>query len=202
MSDASALERDLQSWFSQWHVDDPSVFEEWIGSMRHVSFTADELLVKAGDRVSDIFLVKTGLLRLFYTTDDGKERNKAFFGAGQITGAVSAAMSGNPAPFSIQALEQGDLIAADLRILYKMAPSYPEASDLFIRLLFEAFVRNEQREALFLTCNAEQRYRRLLEDNPALVRRLPQFHIASYLGVDAVSLSRIKSKLDLETDDD
>ena len=61
-------------------------------------------------------------------------------------------------------------------------------------MLAEAFIRNEQREAMLLTCNAEQRYQWLLEQEPDLPGRVPQFHIASYLGVDAVTLSRLKRK--------
>ena len=63
------------------------------------------------------------------------------------------------------------------------------------QMLAEAFRRNEQREAMLLTCNAEQRYRWLLAHEPDLLQRVPQFHIASYLGIDAVSLSRLKRKI-------
>ena len=52
-----------------------------------------------------------------------------------------------------------------------------------------------QREAMLLTRSAEQRYQWLTDNEPDLLQRLPQFHIASYIGVDAVSLSRLKRKL-------
>ena len=61
-------------------------------------------------------------------------------------------------------------------------------------MLSEAFIRNERREALLLTCSAEERYQWLLEHEAYLLDRVPQFHIASYLGMDAVSLSRLKRK--------
>ena len=51
-----------------------------------------------------------------------------------------------------------------------------------------------KRQATLLTCNAEQRYQWLLDNEPDLTQRVPQFHIASYLGIDAVSLSRLKRK--------
>ena len=71
----------------------------------------------------------------------------------------------------------------------------PQIANLYSDLLAEAFIRNEQREAVLLTCNAEQRYRWLLRHEPDLPNRVAQFHIASYLGIDAVSLSRLKRKL-------
>ncbi|MCY1377798.1 hypothetical protein D9M69_653890 [compost metagenome] len=56
-------------------------------------------------------------------------------------------------------------------------------------------LRNEAREALLLTCNSEERYRWLLEHEAWLLERVPQYQLASYLSMDAVSFSRIKSKL-------
>jgi CRP-like cAMP-binding protein len=168
--------------------------------MRCLELAIDDTLVSAGQRSRSIYLIRSGLLRLFYTDSEGRERNKAFYGDGDVTGPVSAIMSDQPAKFSIQALEPCQLIAADLESLLHLAPSHPEVSRLVITLLSAAFMRNEEREALLLTCNAEQRYLWLLEHQADLVRRIPQYHIATYLGVDAVSLSRIKRKLRLESD--
>ena len=156
----------------------------------------DEVLVEAGSRSRSIYLLQSGLVRLFYTTEDGRERNKAFYGAGDITGPVSAIISDVPASFAIQALEPCDMIQADLVQLLDVAPTHEAISRLVIRLLADAFMRNERREALLLTCNAEQRYRWLLDHQADLIERIPQYHIAAYLGVDAVSLSRLKRKLD------
>jgi len=153
------------------------------------------LLVRAGEYARHLYFIHSGLLRLFYTSTEGKERNKAFYGPGQATGAVSAAIAGTAAPFSIQALEPCLLVQADLNQLYREAPGQPELSRLLIELLADAFIRNEQREAMLLTCSAEQRYQWLVDNEPELTRRLPQFHLASYIGVDAVSLSRLKRKL-------
>ncbi len=192
-----SIENLLQPWLHQWGISDSSALAEWIAGMQPLELPRDQYLLHAGDRSRAIYLVRQGLLRLYYTDSDGRERNKAFYGAGDITGPVSAIMSDRPASFSIQALEPCELVAADLAQLLALAPSHPEVSSLVIRLLSEAFMRNEQREALLLTCNAEQRYRWLLDHQPELVERIPQYHIAAYLGVDAVSLSRIKRKLNI-----
>jgi len=186
----------LQPWLDEWGISDTSALEEWISGMRLLRCEPDEVLVHADTPASDIYLIQEGLLRLYYTTPEGKERNKAFYGAGEITGAVSAAMTGADAPFSIQALEPSVVIRADFQALRQHAPDHPQVSQLFIKLLSGAFIRNEQREAMLLTRNAEQRYQWLQENEPELLGRVAQFHLASYIGVDAVSLSRLKRKLD------
>jgi CRP-like cAMP-binding protein len=134
-------------------------------------------------------------VRLYYITPDGKERNKAFYRAEQVTGPVSAAITSAPAPFTIQCLEPTEAISFRFRDLLDATRHNRDVAQLYRNVLADAFIRNEQREAVLLTCNAEQRYQWLLLHEPDLLERVPQFHIASYLGVDAVSLSRLKRKL-------
>ncbi|MEM0954220.1 MAG: Crp/Fnr family transcriptional regulator [Pseudomonadota bacterium] len=168
--------------------------------MKPLSVQPEQLLLQSGQVSRSIFFINSGLVRLYYGDEAGRERNKAFYGAGDVTGPVSAIMADVAASFSIQALEPVQCLQADLVTLLEIAPHHPEISHLVISLLAEAFTRNEQRERLLLTCNAEQRYRWLLSEQPEFVGRIPQYHIASYLGVDAVSLSRIKRKIEQQQD--
>lgn len=89
----------------------------------------------------------------------------------------------------------GQAVSVDFASMLEQVQSHPAINALYIRLLSGAFIRNEQREAMLLTCNAEERYLWLAENEPQLLAQVPQFHIASYIGVDPVSLSRIKRKL-------
>jgi hypothetical protein len=59
------------------------------------------------------------------------------------------------------------------------------------------FIRKEQREASFLLDTAEQRYRNLLEQEPQMVRRVPLKYLASYLGMTAETLSRVRRQASL-----
>ena len=185
----------IAPWLARWSIVDPPQADAWFRHMSVVSYTSDDLLVRAGQHSDTLYLIESGLVRLYYITPDGKERNKAFYRAGQVTGPVSAALTQSPAPFSIQALEPTEVIAFRFKDLVQAATRSKEVARLYRELLAEAFIRNEQREAMLLTCNAEQRYQWLLEHEPDLAERVAQYHIASYLGVDAVSLSRLKRKL-------
>ena len=182
-------------WLERWSVEDLAHAEAWLAHMSTRTYDSDDFLVHSGERSDTLYLLESGLVRLYYTTPDGKERNKAFFRAGQVTGPVSAAITSSPAPFSIQALEPTTAICFRFRDLLQATRLNADLAGLYREMLAEAFIRNEQREAVLLTCNAEQRYQWLLQNEPDLLERVPQFQIASYLGVDAVSLSRLKRKL-------
>jgi CRP-like cAMP-binding protein len=189
------LQARLQPWLDRWSLRERDDLDQWLARMAPVSFDTEQYLVRAGDHGDTLYLLERGLVRLYYVSPDGKERNKAFFAAGEVTGPVSAAMTGSPAPFAIQALEPTEAIAFHYHDLLAVARQRAEINQLVMQLLSNAFIRNEQREAMLLTLNAQQRYAWLCEHEPDLIERVPQFHIASYIGVDAVTLSRLKRKV-------
>lgn len=184
----------ISAWLQRQGITGLDSSDPWIGSMSLKSFAVNDYLVHAGDTSDTLYMLQQGLVRLFYTTPDGRERNKGFYRAGQMTGPVSAAMTASAAPFSIQCLEPLEAICFSYTAFADAALRHNGVAKLSRDLLAEAFIRNEQREAMLLTCNAEQRYHWLLQHEADLLQRVAQFHIASYLGIDAVSLSRLKRK--------
>lgn len=190
-----AIRSRFQHWLEQRGISDPAGTPDWLAHLAFARFEPGDHLVRCGDHSDTLFVLESGLVRLYYSTPEGRERNKAFYREGQTTGPVSAAISGSPSPFSIECLEFTEAISFRFRDLLAATESNPGVSRLYRDMLAQAFIRNEQREAMLLTSNAEQRYRWLLQHEPELTGRVPQFHLASYLGMDAVSLSRLKAKL-------
>ena len=193
MADVDISQR-LQPWLARWSFDAGDQLDDWSSGLVYSRLNADEFLLHAGQQSDTLFLLETGLVRYFYLTPDGRERNKAFYREGQVIGPVSAVLQSSPAPFSIQCLEPSEVLAFRFVDLHAATESSPAFARLYRDLLAEAFIRNEQREAMLLTCSAEARYQWLLDNEAYLLARVPQFHIASYLGMDAVSLSRLKRK--------
>lgn len=192
---SNAVQSRIAPWLERWSIRNLAHADSWLRHMSIRSFDSDDFLLHHGQQSDTLYLLETGLVRLFYTTPDAKERNKAFYRAGQVTGPVSAALTTSPAPFSIQCLEPVEAICFRFRDLLAATCDNPDLARLYRNMLADAFIRNEQREAVLLTCNAAQRYAWLLQHEPDLPERVAQFHIASYLGVDAVSLSRLKRNL-------
>ncbi|WP_170287420.1 Crp/Fnr family transcriptional regulator [Halioglobus maricola] len=192
---AADFTKNRDSWLQRWGLTGLAPDLPWLQRMAPVKRDAGEFLVHAGDTGDTLYLLEAGLVRLFYTTPDGRERNKSFLRAGEITGPVSAAITGGAAPFSIECLEPVEAISFHLGDLLAAADNDLQVARLYREFLTAAFIRNQRREAVLLTGNAEERYQWLLAHEPDLSDRVTQAHIASYLGIDAVSLSRIKRKL-------
>ncbi len=159
-------------------------------------FDAGQTILRAGDHPTHFHLLTRGLVRYYYRGPGGRTFNKTFLHEGQTIGPLGAWLGGRPSPFTMQALEPTEALAIGLDIfgaLYRTLPVVERVVDGVAR---EAFLRNEEREGVLLTCDAEGRYRWLCERQPWLVQRVPQYHLAAYLGLNAVTLSRVKRALE------
>ncbi len=156
---------------------------------------APEHLHYPGDKEHKLIFVSSGLLRFYYPGEDGKESNKAFLTEGTFGGALAAAGLGLPLIYGVEALEETSLLAADLSDLLALYDEHP-VFDRFGRKLAEhILMRKEVRMRALLQQTAKERYAALRQTEPELVRRVPQYHLASYLGVTEASLSRLKREL-------
>ena len=168
--------------------------EVFLGLLRSRSLEAGDYFVQAGEKSTELAFINSGLMRFFYQTEDGKESNKSFITENQFAAAYSAFLTDNPARFSIQALEPSHLLVVDLHSIVDLFTRHQCWEKLGRVMAEQVYIKKETREAEFLLDDAETRYRNFQENYPGLEGRLTQYHIASYLGITPVMLSRIRRR--------
>ena len=99
-----------------------------------------------------------------------------------------------PSRFNVVAMKDVELYTIGRDDLYRLFDQYPSLQKLGRILMEMMFIRKELREASFLLDTAEQRYADLLAQNDQIVQRVPLKYLASYLGMTAETLSRIRSQ--------
>lgn len=159
-----------------------------------IEVPAKHTLQRAGDIVRQHYFIVNGLVRLFYPTLDGKELNKGFYDDHYIVGSLSAVILNEPARFGVETLEPCTLIELPLK---KLSPLYQAGTSwerLFNHSCKMMLIRNERREAELLTLSAKQRFQQFCRNFPDYQSRIPQYHIASYLGITPVALSKYKKQ--------
>jgi CRP-like cAMP-binding protein len=156
-------------------------------------FRARERLLRPGAIATDIFFVRTGLLRELYTTDKGVEVTRVFCAEGEISGSLADLLSGAPAMCGIEALEDSDLWTMPYFEVEALARDHVEWLAFVRRNAERLFVRKVRREHQLLTLPAAERYRIFVAELGHLRERIPQHLIASYLGITPVHLSRIRA---------
>jgi len=151
-----------------------------------------ELLIRAGEVPTEIGFVVSGIFRLYYVNAAGSEFTKSFCPENHFVTAYSALTLKQPAQFFIEALEDSLLLVADYSQFTQLYAENFCWQIINHKLVEALFIKKEKREAELLLDDATTRYQKFLIEYPDLEHRVKQYHIASYLGISPVSLSRIR----------
>ena len=159
---------------------------------KSVSFTAGSTILSAGERWHNLLAIKQGIFRLYYLDSNGKESNKGFFSAGQILAPMARSAIEQPVKCYIEALT--DVNAYQCKYCALTTALQPFAqSQMFFQQLTEQLLEDKiNRELMFLQLDARKRYQVFQQNYPELCQQIPLRHIASYLGMTDVTLSRIR----------
>ena len=152
-----------------------------------------EHLFRQGDTAQALYFVTAGLLRYYYLAD-GVEHTGQFFNEGMFVADVAALTTGSPGLQNIDALEAAEVLVIPRAALFA-AYDADQAYERFGRRIMEEVVAGSQRRsASLLMLSPEERYERFLAARPQVARRVPQYTIASYLGITPEALSRIRRR--------
>lgn len=151
--------------------------------------------VEAGVVAETFALLTEGVVRGFYRTADGVEYNKHFFVGPTTIGAYSSLVTGQPNLISQQALTNCTIWIANYAQFNECCDRFPDLERLARRTAERFFADKEQREIELVLLDAGQRYERFRQEYGSLEQLIPQYHIASYLGVTPTQLSRIRRSI-------
>ena len=139
------------------------------------------------------FLLK-GVIRAFYRTHEGIEYNKTFFTDNEFFGAFTSLVSQQPNKIIFQALTDCLILKASYTDYTKLFTKHRHIETLARIIAEQFFIEKEKREIEIVTLQADERYRIFKEEYPDIENLIPQYHIASYLGITPTQLSRIRAK--------
>jgi CRP-like cAMP-binding protein len=155
-----------------------------------------EHLFYMDDKVEDFYFLIDGLARYYYLTEKGKEFNKSFAEKkGHLLSSISAVSHGTGSPFSVEVLSSFTTLYIPYKKLLELGEKYKEWNDLLLRIYENLVIKKERREADFLLLSARERYEKFLSDYSMIEDAVPNYHIASYLGITDVALSRIRKEM-------
>lgn len=172
--------------------------EEWhkfSSLIRNRKIKKNHVLLEQGCKSTDFYFISKGLVRFYYTTREGKDFNKSFHREFDFVGSLLTMKRDMPSTFSIQALEDCELTVINYKDFNKLYDEHP-CWDRIGRIMAEEMaIRKELREKEFLLDSAEVRYASFKRDFKDLQERVNLGHIASYLGITQVQLSRIRKNI-------
>lgn len=153
-----------------------------------------EYFVKEGESSSRFAFLESGIIRGFYQSDEGIEYNRSFFVTPSFIGNYSSLITCKPSLSSQQTLSDCRLLISDYSTLESLYDTYRDLERFARKFAENYFVKYEQKEIEIIFQNADKRYLTFQREYPDLLQQIPQYHIASYLGVSPTQLSRIRRK--------
>ena len=175
--------------------DLPPDLEAQANGAQGQSLANGEALLRAGDVWSHLLWVERGSFRLYYLDRQGRAANKNFYLEGAMFWPITPALAQSPSRFWVEALEPGQVWKLPWPSWQTAAQTFEPWQRLERQVLARLLEDKMDREQQFLQCTATERYQALLSAHPDWAKRIPLRHLASYLGITDVALSRIRRRL-------
>jgi CRP-like cAMP-binding protein len=178
------------------HINLTNEEEELIStSFRYKKVRRNQVLVQPPDIAIYEHFVVTGCLVQYYLNDDGIQHTLLFAPEGWWTTDLPSFLNGQEARYYIEALEDSELLIISKESLDKLLVKVPLLNNFFRILYQNAIMAQEERLLNVLSTKVEERYLRFIKKYPQLQNRVPQYLIASYLGVTPEFFSKVKSRI-------
>jgi CRP-like cAMP-binding protein len=152
-----------------------------------------DFLLREGQYAKEYFFVLKGCLRSYYLVN-GEEKTTAFFMEEESI-APESLMDQKPSEYFIVCEEDCLMLVATPEIEEKVFAEFPKFESL-CRILSEKELSKKQTSiSNYIKSTAEERYLDLQKNRPQLLQRVPQYQIASFIGIKPETLSRIRKKV-------
>ena len=150
-----------------------------------------EEIICRGELTYQTFFILSGMMRGYFINRKGEEKNIFLRPEHTISGAPDCLFENKPTRYTFEAILATHVLIFDQRVLLQLAPMYPNINQLYIAALQENIQTLVGRVEALIDQSPAERYEELLNRSPQFFQRAFHKHIANYLGITPVSLSRI-----------
>ena len=187
--------RELARRYSTMTHDELDLLESILVPMK---FAKNEMILKEGDTCTNIYWVVKGLVRQFYYKNE-KELTEYMATENSIVMCIESLFLEQPTRLQIKAIEPTVMIAMPKADLEAVAMKSVNIQILFRKILEESLILSQHHADMLRFESAQDRYQKLVKDQPQLVLRAPLVYIASYLQMTPETLSRVRTAALLES---
>lgn len=173
---------------------DPGFMEEITGRFKRLKVKKKTILLSEGDSCRYIYFVEKGCLRLYFTKDNGTQQTTQFALENWWLSDYTAFNAQTTAQFAIETVEQSEVLCIDSQGLEKLFADHP-AFEKYFRLVHQRASAAAQNRIRFLyELTREEMYTNFITKYPDFCQRIPQYLLASFLGITPEYLSEIRKK--------
>jgi len=154
------------------------------------------ILLKEGQKSKESYFVLKGCIRTYYEID-AEEKTTAFYTEMEAL-TPPCVITQTPSEYYVSCIEDCILLISNSDMEAEVNAKFPKFESLCKKLSEELLAKERMDFDEFKTSSPEQRYLNLLEKRPDLIQRVPQHQLASYLGIQPQSLSRLRARISVK----
>lgn len=151
-----------------------------------------ELLLKEGEVERHFHFIDSGCVRTYYVNQGGHLKTRHITFENSIVTSLSSFISAKPSYEYVEAIENSELLSIERAHFFSLLDEVSAWKDFYILILEKGYRFQNEKIESYVTLSAQERYNKLLQDNPHFIRRLSNIIVASYLDISPETLSRIK----------
>ena len=156
----------------------------------YVNTPKKKIIIEAGTFNDSAFFLIEGMIRGFFINENGEEKNIFLRPEKTITGAPECLLKREPTKYTFEAMPRSKYIHFSKRDLDNLMLRHSNIRDLWLNSMYEIILTLIGRVESLIDRNPERRYEELLKTSPTFFQKAYNKHIANYLGMTSVSLSR------------
>lgn len=168
--------------------------EEFINSFTSKHYSKGHILLKNGKTENELRFLDEGVVREFYS-NESKEKNIYFYLDSEFITDFYSFVSENPTNKYQECITDIKLRVISKKGFQEFLSKYM-CGKLFVDEIFQRIIERKEKELMRHFMNtAEENYNELIQSKPNWLQQIPQYHIASYLGITPETLSRIRKRI-------
>jgi len=169
--------------------------QEIINQLHIETFKKGTAFLQQGEIPKKCYFILRGCVRQYSIDEDGREVTSNFYTEEQTIALFNHHKQDKSSPYTFTCTEDCIMVIGELDIEREMYSKYPQLEHMTRLMIVENFSKLNEEYAAFIASPPEERFKTLLKNRPSLINRVPQHQLASYLGMTAESLSRIKKRV-------
>jgi len=166
-----------------------------LATFKYIKTKRNEQILQQGETCKFVYFVAKGCLQIYIYDKDLNETTRDIVVEDNWCSELLSFGSGMPATENIRTVEPCDLFAIDKQNFQTMMETVPQFDKVYKQILESSYANSVYRINTFVSLSALERIKWLMNYRPMLMTRLSSKLIASYLGINKVVYSRLKSKL-------
>lgn len=185
----------IESFVERYHTLSETSLAEFKNLFTLKEYSKNDVLYRSGEASSRFFVMIKGLARSVVIDKNGRDKTRTLFQSPAVFTSLVSSLNSEPSVAEFNCLTDVVLYEGNFLKFLELTNKHHDICILYNRFLEEAFIKMQDKATVLSTLDATERYLHLKEQIPDIEKLIQLNHIASYLSITSIQLSRIRKKI-------